>query len=365
MKRLTNQIIGGESYQVGHTKEEIQRYAKEQVNDNPETQEFKSSLKIPKLLIGETSLDEAQLKRIKDLEIGDIKGDPFKYEDFTEEQLAALKGEPFKYEDFTQEQLNSLKVIPVKDVDYFDGVGISTITQAPSSTGNTLTITLTNGKQYTVDVPKGEPFTYKDFTQEQLETLKVKGDPFKYEDFTSEQLQLLKGPQGERGPQGTQGEKGDKGDKGERGEQGPKGDKGEAGTTDYNDLENKPFIPSKTSDLTNDTGYITLDEAPDCNYVMVIEDDVEVEYDDTKGVAPYNTGYGYTNITITNPKVHQIYGAVYSFLCKDKMIAPSANRNVKIRFGENGVWFPAMTNGASILGGNSFFAPKSNSFICL
>lgn len=68
-----------------------------------------------------------------------------------------------------------------------------------------------------------------------------------------------RGPQGERGeigPQGLQGEKGDKGDvgpqgpQGERGlqgiqgVQGPKGDKGDPGTTSWNDLQDKPNIPS-------------------------------------------------------------------------------------------------------------------------
>lgn len=71
-----------------------------------------------------------------------------------------------------------------------------------------------------------------------------KGDPFTYADFTAEQLAALKGPKGdqgiqgvagERGPQGLQGEPGQKGDTGETGPQGPvgpvgpKGDKGEQG----------------------------------------------------------------------------------------------------------------------------------------
>lgn len=43
----------------------------------------------------------------------------------------------------------------------------------------------------------GEPFTYDDFTPEQLENLKgEKGDPFTYEDFTPEQLEDLKGERG-------------------------------------------------------------------------------------------------------------------------------------------------------------------------
>lgn len=42
---------------------------------------------------------------------------------------------------------------------------------------------------------KGDPFTYGDFTPEQLAALKGdKGDPFRYEDFTAEQLDGIKRP---------------------------------------------------------------------------------------------------------------------------------------------------------------------------
>ena len=68
------------------------------------------------------------------------------------------KGDPFTYDDFTPEQLESLKG------------------------------------------PKGDPFTYNDFTPEQLESLKgSKGDPFTYDDFTPEELEQLKGPKGPKG----------------------------------------------------------------------------------------------------------------------------------------------------------------------
>lgn len=56
--------------------------------------------------------------------------------------------------------------------------------------------------------PKGEPFKYSDFTQEQLNALKGpkgdKGEPFRYSDFTAEQLQALKGPKGDPGSGGGQ-----------------------------------------------------------------------------------------------------------------------------------------------------------------
>lgn len=61
-----------------------------------------------------------------------------------------------------------------------------------------------------------------------------KGDPFTYSDFTAEQLAALAGPQGEPGADGVPGPQGPKGDPGERGEagpQGPKGDPGEKGET--------------------------------------------------------------------------------------------------------------------------------------
>ena len=81
-------------------------------------------------------------------------------------------------------------------------------------------------------------------------------------DFVTQEInsiELTPGPKGDKGdtgaqgPQGLQGLKGDKGDtglqgpQGERGlqgVQGPKGDKGDPGTTSWNDLQDKPNIPS-------------------------------------------------------------------------------------------------------------------------
>lgn len=75
--------------------------------------------------------------------------------------------------------------------------------------------------------PKGDPFTYEDFTQEQLENLKgPKGDtgPIGPQGLTGPQ-----GPKGDTGPQGLTGEQGPKGDKGDVGPQGPQGIQGLTG----------------------------------------------------------------------------------------------------------------------------------------
>ena len=59
-----------------------------------------------------------------------------------------------------------------------------------------------------------------------------KGDPFTYEDFTPEQLEGLKGPKGDtgdRGPKGDQGEQGPEGPAGAQGPIGPEGPRGEQG----------------------------------------------------------------------------------------------------------------------------------------
>lgn len=53
-----------------------------------------------------------------------------------------------------------------------------------------------------------------------------KGDPFTYNDFTPEQLEALRGPAGSVGPQGPQGPQGEQGQQGEKGE---KGDTGASG----------------------------------------------------------------------------------------------------------------------------------------
>lgn len=96
------------------------------------------------------------------------------------------KGDPFTYEDFTPEQLESLKG-PKGDPFTYDDFTPEELEQLKG--------------------PKGDSFTYDDFTPEQLALLKgPKGDSFTYDDFTPDQLEQLKGPKGDPGPTYTAGE---------------------------------------------------------------------------------------------------------------------------------------------------------------
>ena len=166
---------------------------------------------------------------------------------------------------------------PIKGVDYFDGEKGDIGPQGPQGLQGEKGDKGNTGPKG----DKGDPFTYADFTAEQLVGLKgEKGD-------TGEQgpqgVKGDKGDPGEQGPQGIQGEqgpqgvKGDKGDKGDTGEQGPQGEKGDTGAngkdgrdglttaisvngTTYNHVDGTitiPNYPNKTSELTNDSGFIT------------------------------------------------------------------------------------------------------------
>lgn len=124
------------------------------------------------------------------------------------------KGDPFTYSDFTEDQINNLKNGPKGD----KGDPGETGPQGPQ------------GPQGPKG-PKGDPFTYKDFTEAQIEGLKGPQGP---KGETGPQgpkgpqgpqgLQGLQGPQGDTGPAGAQGEPGPQGPKGGVGPQGPKGD---------------------------------------------------------------------------------------------------------------------------------------------
>ena len=108
---------------------------------------------------------------------------------------------------------------------------------------------------------KGDPFTYEDFTEEQLEALKgEKGDAFTYDDFTPEQLAALKG------------EKGDdyvltESDKTEIAEQAADlvgGAGGGASSVEWEAVKNKPFYSVEAPDNITWGGDITGKVSIDC-----------------------------------------------------------------------------------------------------
>lgn len=93
---------------------------------------------------------------------------------------------------------------------------------------------------------------------------------------------------------------------------------------------------------------------------VITEDMFDLEKDATKGVAPYNTGYGYTNITIhTDAGIEWVEGAIYTFVL-DTKVATSTYRNVRFRIGEEGDWKPLMDISSAIASGATFFAKGNN-----
>ena len=200
-----------------------------------------------------------------------------------------------------------------------------------------------------------------------------KGDPFTYADFTSEQLAALKGDKGEKGETGANGVAGAKGDKGDRGEKGadgvtptftvgtvstgaagstatvtitgtapnyvlnftiPKGDAGEAGSggdvdlTGYAKLTGATFTGHVSSPIVSATRYF---ETP----TLVGEGDDSAYY--------HRVVFGHKNFD--KMEFHE-YGGLFSFFKNQKggvndgqllfQISPSAVDS-KVQLKENGV----------------------------
>lgn len=127
-------------------------------------------------------------------------------------------------------------------------------------------------------------------------------------------------------------------------------------------LENvEESLDKKQDKLTAGNGIDIEDDTISTDTQFVITEDMfDIAFDSTKGVAPYSTSYGYTNITIhEDAGVKWVEGAMYSFVL-DTKVATSANRNVRVRIGESGDWKPVMVT-SSIASGSSVFIKAVNS----
>lgn len=147
-------------------------------------------------------------------------------------------------------------------------------------------VTLALAKKYTKESlegkgclkgDKGDPFTYADFTATQLAGLKgAKGEDGKngldgesayqlalahgFSGSEEEWILSLKGEQGIQGEQGPIGETGPQGPIGETGPRGLKGAKGDSYViteSDYNAIAAKVAVPVNTSELNNDSNFIS------------------------------------------------------------------------------------------------------------
>lgn len=143
---------------------------------------------------------------------------------------------------------------------------------------------------------KGDPFTYSDFTAEQLAALRGpqgdkgdKGDPMRYEDLSPAQIESLKGPKGDKGDTGATGATGSTGQdgvtphidstskhwmigstdtgivaEGQDGQDGQNGQPGADGITPHIDPTTKHWMIGNT-----DTGIVAEGTTPDLsNYVQ-------------------------------------------------------------------------------------------------
>lgn len=112
--------------------------------------------------------------------------------------------------------------------------------------------------------------------------------------------------------------------------------------------------------LTAGNGIEIEDNKISTNTQFVITEDMfDLEFDDTKGVTPYNASYGYTNITIhEDAGIEWVEGASYTFVINTKQ-SSSAYRNLRFRIGESGDWKPAMVS-SSVVSGSAVFAKTVN-----
>lgn len=133
--------------------------------------------------------------------------------------------------------------------------------------------------------------------------------------------------------------------------------------------ETDPTVPawakaaSKPTYTASEVGALPADtELPSQHLFVIHEDDCTITTDATKGVAPYSTSYGYTNVIVkSSAGVEWVEGAWYTFIINTKLVVSGTYRNVRISMeGEkdangNQIWHPLMGYTTSIIAGSTYF----------
>lgn len=133
-----------------------------------------------------------------------------------------------------------------------------------------------------ISIPQGEPGPQGE-----------KGKPFTYEDFTAEQLDALRGPRGERGAKGEVGPAGPQGPKGEKGDTGTKGADG------YTPIKGIDYFTEEDkAELVAELGDSGAGNAGADGFSPV----AKVTQTDTGAVISITDKAGTTTATITNGK---------------------------------------------------------------
>ena len=87
----------------------------------------------------------------------------------------------------------------------------------------------------------------------------------------------------------------------------------------------------------------------------ITEDITTVTTDSTHWTSPYDTSYGFTDITIAESSwIKWKEWAVYSFVVNTEMVVASDKRNVRVRIGSSWSWIPIMDWAGTILNWNEF-----------
>ena len=147
------------------------------------------------------------------------------------------------------------------------------------------------------DGQDGKDFVFSDFTEEQLNALKVKGDPFTFQDLTPAQVLLIKGQDGQDGINGINGINGIDGINGLNGKNAFElwQEENPSGTLAYykNDIVLRKSVSTRTNFVTSSS---TLQEVSALNFDLQSGKDYRIKLMGTAQSVAVTTGF---NIAFT------------------------------------------------------------------